>query len=119
MGPAGHLRDAGGGARMPAAGGAPSDRSPARLVARLSLHGRLAPFALAQLRVSCRSGLRPRGFLVDGIVDSVDVGRTLASRWGFRARIGEVRAARHYDAVSVRVSVDGRAILELELRDPD
>jgi hypothetical protein len=81
--------------------------------------GPLGAFALAQLRVSCRSGLRPRGFLVESIVDSVDAGRALASRWGFRSRIGEVRAARRYDAVSVRVSVDGRTILELELRDPD
>jgi hypothetical protein len=81
--------------------------------------GPLGAFTLAQLRVSCRSGLRPRGFLVDGVIDSTDAGRVLASRWGYRSRIGEVRATRHYDAVSVRVGVDARPILALELRDPD
>lgn len=81
--------------------------------------GPLGAFALAQLRVSCRSGLRPRGFLVDAVVDSIEAGRALATRWGYRVRHGEVRAARHFDAVSVRVAIDGRPIVELALADPD
>ncbi|HXJ32561.1 MAG TPA: acetoacetate decarboxylase family protein [Candidatus Eisenbacteria bacterium] len=81
--------------------------------------GPLGAFAVAQLRVECRSGLRPRGFLVAAVIDSEDAGRTLASRWGYRARPGEVRLARQYDAVTGTVRVGERTILEVALRDPD
>jgi hypothetical protein len=81
--------------------------------------GPFGAFALAQLRVSCRSGLRPRGFLLGAVVDSADAAATLATRWGFRCRAGTVVLARHYDAVDARVVVDGRTILALSLRDPD
>ena len=81
--------------------------------------GPLGPFALAQVRVSCRSGLRPRGLLVGAVVDSPDAGAVLAARWGFRCRAGTVVLARHYDAVDARVVVDGGTVLALSLRDPD
>jgi hypothetical protein len=81
--------------------------------------GPLGAFALAQVRVSCRSGLRPRGFLVGAVVDSADAGAALAARWGFRCRAGTVVLARQYDAVDARVEVDGRTVLGLSLRDPD
>jgi hypothetical protein len=77
------------------------------------------PFVLAQLRVSCRSGLRPRGFLVESVVDSADAGRALAERWGYRSCVGEVRLAQQYDAVEAAVRLGGETILELGLRDPD
>jgi len=81
--------------------------------------GPLGPFALAQVRVSCRSGLRPRGFLVGAVVDAPEAGATLAARWGFRCRPGTVVLARQYDAVEARVVVDGCTVLDLALRDPD
>ena len=81
--------------------------------------GPLGAFALAQLRVECRSGLRPRGFLIASVIDAVEVGRTLTARWGYGPRLGEVRLARQYDAVTGTVCVDGRTILEVGLRDPD
>ena len=81
--------------------------------------GPLGAFAIAQLRVECRSGLRPRGFLVTSVVDSEDAGRALASRWGYASRAGDVRLRRQYDAVTGTVRVDGHAILEVALRDPD
>lgn len=81
--------------------------------------GRLGSFTLAQLRVSCRSGLRPRGFLIESVIDSPEAGRALAHRWGFRHRVGEIRIARQYDAVTATVLVDGGIIAEVALRDPD
>ena len=81
--------------------------------------GPLGAFALAQLRVECRSGLRPRGFLIGAVIDSVDAGRELTSRWGFGSRAGDVRLARQYDAVTGTVRVDGHTILDVALRDPD
>lgn len=76
-------------------------------------------FAVAQLRVSCRSGLRPRGFLVNSVVDSAEAGSALAAGWGWRHRIGQVRVARGYEATAATVRVDGKTILDVALRDPD
>jgi len=81
--------------------------------------GALGPFALAQVRVSCRSGVRPRGFLLGAVVDGADAGAALAARWGFRCRAGSVVLGRQYDAVDARVAIDGRTVLELRVRDPD
>jgi Acetoacetate decarboxylase (ADC) len=81
--------------------------------------GPLGAFAIAQLRVECRSGLRPRGFLVASVIDSVDAGRALTARWGYGSRAGDVRLARQYDAVGGTVRLDGRTILDVALRDPD
>jgi hypothetical protein len=81
--------------------------------------GPLGPFTLAELRVECRSGLRPRGFLVGSVVDSIEAGRALAARWGYRCREGRVELARQYDAVRGSVSLGDRTILDVALRDPD
>jgi hypothetical protein len=77
------------------------------------------PFELAQLRVQCRSGLRPRGFVVGSVIDNADAAAGLAEGWGFAPVAGEVRLRRYYDATTVEVVVDGRSILALEGADPD
>ena len=76
------------------------------------------PFALAQCRIECRSGLRPRGFLRAGVIDNEAAGAALASRWGYALGLGEPRIARSYDEIRARVSLADGAILELALRDP-
>jgi hypothetical protein len=43
----------------------------------------------------------------------------MAEGWGYRQRIGAVHVARAYDAVTVRVRLGDRPILELALRDPE
>jgi acetoacetate decarboxylase len=79
----------------------------------------LGAFTLAELRVSCRSGLRPRGFLLESVVDHAGAGRALADGWGFRPTTGDVRLVRHYDVVRASVAREGRTILDVALRDPD
>lgn len=76
------------------------------------------PFALAQCRIECRSGLRPRGFLRAGVIDN-DAARTaLAARWGYALALGSPHLARSYDEIRARVQIDGVSVLELALRDP-
>ena len=48
------------------------------------------PFRLAQARVGCRSGLRPRGFVQGFVADDARAVGALRSRWGFPAVLGEV-----------------------------
>src|SRR5258706_4991089 len=81
--------------------------------------GPLGPFALAELRIECRSGLRPRGFLVASVVDSVEAGGALAARWGYRWREGRIALGRHYDAVRGTVALRDETILDVALLDPD
>lgn len=76
------------------------------------------PFSMAQCRVECRSGLRPRGFLRGGVVDNEEARVALASRWGYRLRPGGVELARGYDAIRTEVSLEGAAILSATLNDP-
>lgn len=77
------------------------------------------PFTLAQARVACRSGLRPRGLVQGCVVDVPAAAEALRSRWGFPARVGQVAYRRGYDLVTASVSVDGEVLVELEGRDPD
>ncbi len=82
-------------------------------------------FRLAQLRIECRSGLRPRGLLVGCVVDAGDSGdseraaRALAARFGFRCVVGEVQLARAYDETRLRVARGGRSFVDLVLRKPE
>ena len=51
------------------------------------------PFALAQLRLTARSGVRPRAYLVSARCDNPAVSSVLARSWGFRVTPGEITAA--------------------------
>ena len=75
-------------------------------------------FSLAQCRIECRSGLRPRGFLRGGVCDREDVAAELTARWGYALRRGEIRLERAYDQIRATVSAGGSKILDAGLRDP-
>jgi acetoacetate decarboxylase len=76
------------------------------------------PFAIAQCRLECRSGLRPRGFLRGGVVDSEPARAALAARWGYALALGSPRLARGYDEIRARVSRGDADVLEVAMRDP-
>lgn len=83
-----------------------------------SADGPLGPFQLAQTRVGCRSGMRPRAFLVSAVVDSETAGAELAGRWGFACRTGTVDLARSYDRFAATATLGGRTILAIDVVDP-
>jgi len=74
---------------------------------------RAETFSMAQVRIGCRSGMRPRAFLVSAVVDG-DAGPPLAERWGFATRPGTVTLERSYDRL--RATVDDT--LDVEVVDP-
>jgi hypothetical protein len=80
--------------------------------------GPFGPFAMAQCRIECRSGLRPRGFLRGGVIDDEEARLALASRWGYALDLGELRLSRSYDEIRASVTRGGVSILEAALRDP-
>jgi hypothetical protein len=77
------------------------------------------PFAMAQTRIECRSGLRLRAFLIGAVIDNEAARDALQRNWGFVASSGEVSLRRYYDAVETRVAIDGRTALHLTMTDPE
>lgn len=76
-------------------------------------------FTLAQLRIGCRSGARPRGFLYSSFIDNEDAGQELAERFGYNPQLAEVRLHRGYDSILGSVMLGDEPILLLEGSDPD
>lgn len=81
--------------------------------------GPLGAFTLAQTRVGCRAGVRPRGYLVSAVVDEPSVAEVLASRWGYRCRVANVTLRRFHDRVEAAVAEDGRPTLACSLVDQE
>ncbi len=77
------------------------------------------PFSMAQVRVGCRSGVRPRGLVAGCVNDNPLAAAALASGWGLAGRPGTVELRRGYDAVELEVVVEGRPALVLVARHPD
>jgi hypothetical protein len=73
------------------------------------------PFAMAQTRIECRSGLRLRGFLVSAVVDNPEAAVALGKRWGYTTRAGTIELRRHYDSARAMAIVDDRVVLDLAL----
>src|SRR5271156_6843367 len=76
------------------------------------------PFALAQLRLTARSGVRPRAYLVSARCDNPPLSPLLARSWGFRVTPGEIELRRFHDRVDCVVSDAGQTILDVSLIDP-
>jgi hypothetical protein len=76
-------------------------------------------FTLAEARVGCRSGARPRALLVRAYCDSEPAIHELASRWGYPVRRGDVSLSYHYDRVFGRVEVGGAPVLDCALVNPE
>ena len=80
--------------------------------------GPLGPFTLAQVRVGCRAGVRPRGFPVASYIAGEKAAEALRTRWGFNCQPGDVRLRRYHDRDTAIVTVGGRTVLSAELVDP-
>ena len=80
--------------------------------------GPVPPFTMGQVRLGCRAGVRPRGYLLAAVVDNPDAARELSQRWGYRCLPGEVKISRRHDYVRATAAVDGRTILDVTVVDP-
>jgi len=76
------------------------------------------PFALAQVRLTARAGVRPRAYLVSARCDNEALAAALRTSWGFRITPGDVALHRYFDRVDCRVSEGGGCILDVSLVDP-
>jgi hypothetical protein len=76
-------------------------------------------FELAQVRVGCRSGVRPRGYVVGCVVDNGAAADALAAAYGLAAQVGDVQLTRHYDRVGLKAQVGGQVAIDLAGANPD
>jgi hypothetical protein len=74
---------------------------------------------MVQARVSCRSGVRPRGFVAGCIVDDADAASALAAGWGFPAVTGTVELQRGYDRTELTATRGGAPAAHVVGTDPD
>jgi hypothetical protein len=78
----------------------------------------VGPFALAEIRIGSRAGVRPRGFVLRSYVDSATAARELAERWGYPTVTGKVYLRAFHDRVVARVTTaTGGLALEMEMID--
>lgn len=76
--------------------------------------GPLGAFNLAQTRIGCRAGVRPRGYVIRSIIEGPAAATTLASRWGIATEEGRVWLQRGYH--EIRGTAEG--LIDCALVDP-
>jgi hypothetical protein len=79
----------------------------------------IGPFALAQVRLVARAGVRPRGYLLGAYTDSEKAAAELSARWGFTASRGAIAIDPRHDRIIGRVQRNSETILEMELENPE
>ncbi|HEX9258146.1 MAG TPA: hypothetical protein VF855_01315 [Acidimicrobiales bacterium] len=74
------------------------------------------PFTMVLARLSCRSGVRARGFSIAGVCDGDDAREALVEGWGYPLRAGHARLDVRYDGATLEaprlgvLAVDPRPI---------
>ncbi len=79
----------------------------------------VGPFTLAEARIGCRSGGRPRAFLAQAHCDSEAACAELRSRWGYPVTQAEVVLDQQHYQVVARVTYAGKLLLECSLEGPE
>jgi len=77
------------------------------------------PFSMANVRVTCRSGVRARGFMVGAVVSTEVATAGLRSTFGIPARLGDVRLRRSYHGVDLAVQIDQQVLASVSALDPE
>jgi len=79
----------------------------------------VGPFALAQVRLVVRAGIRPRAYLLGAYTDSERAAHELRARWGFTLGPGTITLQARHDRVIGQVVREGQTILDMELENPE
>jgi hypothetical protein len=77
----------------------------------------VGPFTMAQVLISGRVGIRPRGFAMKTLVNNEAARRELAARWGYPVAPGETKIIARHDRVHAEIRAGGVSVLECELTD--
>ena len=75
----------------------------------------VGPFTIAEVRIGCRAGVRPRGFVLRSYVDNEAAVRELGQRWGYPAVVGKVYMRVLHDRVVSKVTNAAGKVVKREL----
>jgi hypothetical protein len=81
--------------------------------------GELGDFGLAQLRLSCRAGMRIRAYLVQSVIDGEKAAQVLSQRYAYIPTPGTVLIHRRADRIEGLVNVAGQNVLHAALLKPE
>ena len=76
-------------------------------------------FRLVQFRLSCRSGARPRAFLLGSMIDNESAKVHLSRSWGLEATEANIQFLRSYDAAEFQVDTNDGLAIDVKLRNPE
>jgi len=76
-------------------------------------------FDMVVNRISCRSGVRARGFTRQVICSSAEVANAMASTFGYPTTVGEIKFSNSYSGVDLKVILNERLSLAVIATDPD
>lgn len=79
----------------------------------------VGPFALAQVRLVVRAGIRPRAYLLGAYTNSEQAAAELRARWGFTIGLGTLTLQARHDRVIGQVVRAEQTILDMELENPE
>ena len=79
----------------------------------------VGPFALVQVRLVVRAGIRPRGLCLGAVCDSAAAVDALRDHWGYPVQLGDVDVARRHDRVQFTAALDGRTVIDLAVHTAD
>lgn len=77
------------------------------------------PFVLAQVRVGCRSGARPRGFSAAAYCDSARATEALGRNWGYPLEVANCSLVKRYDRIDGEVATASGTVLSISLMNPE
>jgi hypothetical protein len=78
--------------------------------------GDLGAFRLAQVRLSCRAGVRIRAFLLNNVISNPEVAKELSAGWGFANIVGDIDFLWRNDRIAASARVAGVEVLDMSLR---
>jgi hypothetical protein len=76
------------------------------------------PARVVQVRVGCRTGILPRGFVVSAFCDNESLGRALRDGWGFPVRPASIDLQFRYSRADLSVVLDGQPVVKGSLLNP-
>lgn len=76
-------------------------------------------FSMAMARISCRSGVRARGFVSAAFASTPAATRALRGGYGFPIQLAEIKLQHGYSGITAQVRWNNRTVLELRGVDPE
>ena len=82
------------------------------------MEGDLGPFRMAQVRLTCRAGIRIRALTTNAVFNNADVAKVLADGWGYPGNVGNIDLSWRTDQIAAGVEVGGKTVLSGKMETP-